>query len=314
MLTCKTLLPIALVCGPLLAIVSPTPSAPSVIVRNGTLQGIALDTCSQEGESLLLPMMVVEGSLLPSAFLGIPFAVPPVGTLRLRPAQSLNSTFEVLEVTEYSPFCPGFGSDDANYTINEDCLTLNVIRPKGIVAGSDVPVGFWIYGGGYSKGGSGDHRCNGTWVVQRSVAMGKPIALKARYPLLTDNTIEKIFSLYPDDPTLGSPYGTGDGVLATGVQDKEVVYVLSNPLPTQNPLGTRPSDRALAKLMTSHWISFIHDLDPNYTGLNLTVRWPNYASEATNMVFERHGSYIEPDNFREEGIAFVNLLGKEMKH
>ncbi|KAK4701276.1 hypothetical protein P7C70_g4959, partial [Phenoliferia sp. Uapishka_3] len=523
---------------------SPTPcTSPTVVVRNGTLQGLLLENYSQE------------------AFLGIPFALPPVGNLRLRPPQSLNSTFDFLKVTEYSPFCPGFGSDDDGYTLDGDCLTLNVVRPKGIVAGSNIPIGLWIHGGSFSEGGSGDVRYNGTWVVQRSVAMKKPIifvsvnyrlftagflyskeiavegatnlglrdqrlamewvhenirafggdpervtiwgesagamaisnhllssnstsffraailesggattvnyptivdsqpnydalvqavgcegssdtvgclralpfelwnsvandlykngiewlpvvdgdivprlptaqlaeqdfihvplligansdegtafatfgidndtalrqALVSRYDLLTENSIDTILSLYPDDPSVGAPYGTGDGVLSTGLQDKrscsifgdtdmiaprrllaraaavqssvfsyrfnqvtqnmsmdigvthfqEIPYVFSNPLPTTSPLGNRPSDRALAKLMTSHWISFIHDLDPNYTELNSTAYWPKYASEASNMVFERQGSYVEPDNFREEGIAFINQLGPEMKH
>lgn len=44
---------------------------------------------------------------------------------------------------------------------------------------------------------------------------------------------------------------------------KDVAYVFSNPLPTQNPLGDRPGDAELAKLMTSMWVSFINDLTPN---------------------------------------------------
>lgn len=44
---------------------------------------------------------------------------------------------------------------------------------------------------------------------------------------------------------------------------KDVAYVFSNPLPTQNPLGDRPGDAELAELMTSMWVSFINDLTPN---------------------------------------------------
>ena len=45
---------------------------------------------------------------------------------------------------------------------------------------------------------------------------------------------------------------------------QDVAYVFSNPLPTQNPLGNRPGDAELAKLMTSMWVSFINDLTPNH--------------------------------------------------
>lgn len=38
------------------------------------------------------------------AFLGVRFAQPPVGDLRLRPARSLNSTFKEADATAYSPF------------------------------------------------------------------------------------------------------------------------------------------------------------------------------------------------------------------
>jgi acetylcholinesterase len=45
-------------------------------------------------------------------------------------------------------------------------------------------------------------------------------ALKMRYPNITDATVNNILELYPDDNELGCPYGTGDGYLATGRQDK----------------------------------------------------------------------------------------------
>lgn len=41
--------------------------------------------------------------------------------------------------------------------------------------------------------------------------------------------------------------------------------MFSNPLQTTVPLGNRDGDRELAQLMTSFWISFIHDLDPNHS-------------------------------------------------
>jgi carboxylesterase type B len=55
-----------------------------------------------------------------AAFLGIPFAQPPVGDLRLRRPQRLNSTYDgIYSATSYPPFCPGFGSDNWAYEANE---------------------------------------------------------------------------------------------------------------------------------------------------------------------------------------------------
>lgn len=119
------------------------------------------------------------------AFLGIPYAKPPTGNRRLRKPQSLEKGFEggKYEAKEYSVFvshqfcrlspgstlthavccitlqCPGFGADDWPYELGEDCLTINVVRPTGTTEDSNLPVGFWIYGGGYQQGGSGDRRC-----------------------------------------------------------------------------------------------------------------------------------------------------------
>lgn len=136
---------------------------PSVAIKNGTVNGAYLPTFDQD------------------AFLGVPFAQPPVGDLRLRRPQSLNTSFTggAYEATEYSPFvsyspmtlvcvckrlttspqCPGVGGDDWPYPLSEDCLRLNVIRPTGTQEGDKLPVGYWIYGGGFQMGGNADRRC-----------------------------------------------------------------------------------------------------------------------------------------------------------
>lgn len=45
-------------------------------------------------------------------------------------------------------------------------------------------------------------------------------ALRVQFPAITNGSVERLLELYPDDNMLGSPYGTGDGYLATGRQDK----------------------------------------------------------------------------------------------
>lgn len=82
-----------------------------------------------------------------------------------------------------------------NYVIDEDCLNINVIRPSGTSENDKLPVLFWIYGGkstlallnsdgladsmdaigGFVQGTANDPRYNGTYIVQRSVEIGKPI-------------------------------------------------------------------------------------------------------------------------------------------
>ncbi len=66
------------------------------------------------------------------------------------------------------------------------------------------------------------------------------------------------------------------------------------------------------RYMERAWIGFVNDLDPNAHGLEGEPHWPKYSHNATNMVFKRQGRYLEPDSFRQKGIAFINSLGHEI--
>lgn len=75
------------------------------------------------------------------AFLGVPYAQPPVGPLRFHVPMPLNSSWQgSRNATEYGYECIGYGMDtwsQGNY-VSEDCLTLNVIRSRG--SGDSLPV------------------------------------------------------------------------------------------------------------------------------------------------------------------------------
>lgn len=74
-----------------LSTVTASPQAPSAKVRNGTITGVYSSHYDQD------------------FFLGIPYAQPPVGNLRYRIPQSLNSTFSTRAAAAYSPECIGYG-------------------------------------------------------------------------------------------------------------------------------------------------------------------------------------------------------------
>ncbi|PWY79699.1 carboxylesterase [Aspergillus heteromorphus CBS 117.55] len=108
----------------------------------------------------------------------MPYAQPPTGSLRFRPPQSLNTTWNgTRPATGYCAECIGYGSDDWTWgdIVSEDCLGLSVVRPHGINASANLPVLLWMHGGEYAQGGSRDPRYNISYILEQSVEMGSPI-------------------------------------------------------------------------------------------------------------------------------------------
>jgi carboxylesterase type B len=130
-------------------------------------------------------------------FNGIPYAQPPVGQLRLKPPQAITSAIGKVDGTASPRACPQFffSTDGMNFPGNvlgtllntplfqtvtnagEDCLTINVQRPKGTKAEAKLPVLFWIFGGGFELGATAMY--DGTSLVSQSVVQGKPIIFVA---------------------------------------------------------------------------------------------------------------------------------------
>lgn len=105
-------------------------------------------------------------------FGGIPYAEPPLGSLRLRPPvlkSHLNAGFFNASSFGLSCLQPGMSND----LISEDCLTINIFRPSGVTERSSLPVLFWTFGGGFDSGSATTF--NGSAIVAQSVIRGTPI-------------------------------------------------------------------------------------------------------------------------------------------
>ncbi|PPQ91064.1 hypothetical protein CVT25_014732 [Psilocybe cyanescens] len=148
---------------------------PSVKLDSGTFTGTSLGTVSQ--------------------FLGIPYAQPPVGDLRLRlPVANLPYNGTHL-ATAFGPACPqqntglplppGLASEtidmitnlgiDAIFPDSEDCLTINIVAPSTATSRSKLPVVLWIYGGGFERGTASFPLYDGSVIVDRSILLGIPV-------------------------------------------------------------------------------------------------------------------------------------------
>ncbi|XP_063103405.1 liver carboxylesterase 1-like [Cavia porcellus] len=108
----------------------------------------------------------LEGFSQPVAvFLGVPFAKPPLGSLRFTPPQPPEPWNYVKNTTSYPPMCSqdSEGSRPLSdlYTNrkesiplwhSEDCLYLNIYTPVDVRKKSSLPVMVWIHGGGLVVG------------------------------------------------------------------------------------------------------------------------------------------------------------------
>jgi para-nitrobenzyl esterase len=109
------------------------------------------------------------------AFLGLPYAAPPVGDLRWKAPQPAAKWKGERDATKYGAHCAqGRVFEDMVFQDagpSEDCLFLNVYAPADSTDQSKLPVMFWIHGGGYAGGASSEPRHNGDFLPLKGVVL-----------------------------------------------------------------------------------------------------------------------------------------------
>lgn len=96
------------------------------------------------------------------AWTGIPYAKPPIGELRWRATQPLDSFSSTYEANSHGEPCmqfwgglSGVKGENGDVVGDEDCLSLNIWSPKSAIedeAAKKLPVMVWIHGGGNDSG------------------------------------------------------------------------------------------------------------------------------------------------------------------
>jgi para-nitrobenzyl esterase len=112
------------------------------------------------------------------AYLGIPYAAPPVGELRWQAPRPAAAWKGVRPATAFGHHCFQFGqSADMVFRDpgpSEDCLTLNVWKPVTAPSRTQpgpLPVMVWVHGGGFTSGGSSEPRQDGQFLAARGVVV-----------------------------------------------------------------------------------------------------------------------------------------------
>jgi para-nitrobenzyl esterase len=148
---------VALLTAPLLA---PTP-----LLGAGSGPTAKIDTGKLQGKS--------DGTI--NAFLGIPFAAPPLGDLRWKPPAPPAKWKGTRKATEFGSRCmQGSIYSDMIFRdagISEDCLYLNVWVPAKRYGKGRLPVMVWIYGGGFAAGAASEPRQDGTNLAKQDVVV-----------------------------------------------------------------------------------------------------------------------------------------------
>lgn len=129
-------------------------------------------------QQITLENGALQGMLDPSrkglSFKGIPFAAPPIGALRWRPPQLVQSWQGVREAHKFANQCmqkPLYSDMQfRSALVSEDCLYLNVwISVKQ--SPKKLPVLLYFYGGGFIAGDASEKRYDGASMAKQGVVM-----------------------------------------------------------------------------------------------------------------------------------------------
>ena len=109
--------------------------SPRVVIESGTLEGAHFGSSQDD-----------------AAFLGVPYAAPPIAGLRWKPPQPAKNWPGTRQATQFGAACPQLPAQWFPYIgWNEDCLFLNVWTPQ-LHAKSALPVIVYFHGGSNTQG------------------------------------------------------------------------------------------------------------------------------------------------------------------
>lgn len=261
----------------------------------------AIPTLAASGPMLQTAYGPIEGTTAAGgavqAWLGVPYAKPPVGELRWRAPQSLEKWTAPLQVQTMAPISLQMKGKDV--VGKEDCLYLNVFRPTN--APSTLPILFFLHGGNNQTGSAAsfdgvlmaqklncaivtvNHRLNALgWLNIKAVKTGDPQEDSGNFGLLDIRKalawVQENASAFGGDPANITVSGFSSGARNTlcmlisplfkGSFSKALTF--SGGMTTTAPVdGARIATQALAQLVLE---------DGKATTLQQAIAWLDNAS------------------------------------
>jgi para-nitrobenzyl esterase len=213
------------------------------------------------------------------AFLGLPYAKPPVGELRFAPPVALHAWEGPVEAQAFGPACPQPEIEPAetlNSRIDEDCLTLNVWTPAA--DNKKRAVMFWIHGGGFIWESSGDLLYRGARVAAR----GDVVVVSVEYRLGSFG-----FSHLEEEPGSGNA-GLLDQVLALRWVQQHIAAFGGDP-DNVTIWGESAGSYSVTSILglPSAWGLFHRAIAQS--GGSSNTRRTDYAAQATRLLYEQAG-------------------------
>ncbi|XP_052063056.1 cAMP-regulated D2 protein-like [Mytilus californianus] len=120
-----------------------------------------------------------------NAFLGVPYAEPPIGNLRWNNPVEKNKWVNTYNATQLQPGCPQKGCKDTNPSFvcpdktSEDCLYLNIWTPLSANSSTAFPVMVYLHGGNFVHMSVSSMLFNGQYFVK----LGQVILVTLDYRL-----------------------------------------------------------------------------------------------------------------------------------
>lgn len=236
------------------------------------------------------------------AFLGVPYAAPPIGSLRWREPQVLAGWHGVRDARHFAPSCyqaaaKPFGPYSAEFLaggpVSEDCLYLNIWTPAKAPAKAKLPVLVFIHGGAFLGGSGAVPIYNGAKLAARGATV------------ITINYRANIFGfLAHPDLTAESPldtsgnYGLLDQIAALKWVKSNVARFGGDPA-NVTVSGESAGAASVNDLLVSPLAKGLFQKAISFSGASMAVEMPSLAAgEATGQAFAGRVKAMESGTMR----------------